>query len=192
MGRGRDRPGRAVDTSAGTETSPPYGGSMEVDIAAAARLVAEPARAAMLEALTSGQSLPAGVLARAAGVSPATASEHLTRLLHGGFVTVVTTGRHRYYRLASAEVAHALEALAMVSPPRPVRSLRQSRLDAATAFARTCYDHLAGTVGVAVHDALVSGGAMLVGVDGYELSADGERVLARFGVDVDDARCGPS
>jgi DNA-binding transcriptional ArsR family regulator len=176
------------DTSAGAEPSPPYGGPMEVDIAAAARLVAEPARAAMLEALTSGQSLPAGDLARAAGVSPATASEHLARLRHGGFVTVVTTGRHRYYRLASVDVAHALEALAMVSPARPVRSLRQSRLDAATAFARTCYDHLAGTAGVAVHDALVSGGAVLVGVDGYQLSADGEHRLARFGVDADAAR----
>jgi len=163
---------------------------MEVDIAAAARLVAEPARAAMLDALTSGQSLPAGVLARAAGVSPATASEHLARLRDGGFVTVMATGRHRYYRLGSADVAHALEALAMVSPPRPARSLRQSRLDAATAFARTCYDHLAGTAGVAVHDALVSGGVVFAGIDGYQLSADGERRLATFGVDVAAARRG--
>jgi DNA-binding transcriptional ArsR family regulator len=162
--------------------------STNVDLAAAARLVAEPARAAMLEALVSGQALPAGELARAAGVTPATASEHLARLRGGGFVTVVSVGRHRYYRLASAEVAHALEALALVSPVRPVRSLRQSRVDAATAFARTCYDHLAGTVAVAVHDALVTRGAVVAGVDGYELARAGEDLLASFGVDVPAAR----
>ena len=180
------RPGWAADASVRAEASRPYGGGMSVnaDSAAAARLVAEPARAAMLEALTSGQALPAGELARAAGVSAATASEHLARLLGGGFVDVVSSGRHRYYRLASADVAHALEALALVSPPRPLRSLRQSRLEAAAVFARTCYDHLAGTVGVAVHDALVDGGSIVAGPDGYRLTADGEHRLAAFGVDL--------
>jgi hypothetical protein len=98
---------------------------------------------------------------------------------------MVPAGRHRYYRLASADVAHALEALALVSPSRPVgRSLRASLTSAALAYARTCYDHLAGTLGVAVHDALVAGGALGVGPDGYALTPAGERRLAAVGVDV--------
>jgi len=136
----------------------------------------------------SGEALAAGELARAAGVGAATASEHLSRLCGGGFVTVVPTGRHRYFRLASPDVAHALEALALVSPARPVRSLRQSRLDAATAFARTCYDHLAGVVGVAVHDALVGDGALAPAAGGYEVTSDGQARLAAWGVDVPAAR----
>jgi len=163
---------------------------VDVDLAVAARLIAEPARAAMLDALLSGEALAAGELARAAGVSPATASDHLRRLLAGGFVEVTQAGRHRYYRLASADVAHALEALALVSPARPVRSLRQSRTDTATAFARTCYDHLAGRIGVAIHDALVHEGLLVAGGDGYDLTVAGEARLGAIGVDVATARAG--
>lgn len=159
-----------------------------MDLAAAARLIAEPARAAMLDALMSGEALAAGELARAARVSAATASGHLARLRAGGVVDVAHAGRHRYYRLASADVAHALEALAAISPARPVRSLRQSRSDAAMAFARTCYDHLAGRVGVAVLDAFVADGVLLAGGDGYALTAPGQTRLTALGVDVAGAR----
>ena len=92
----------------------------DVDVSVPARLIGEPARAAMLTALLSGQALAAGELARVAGVSAATASEHLGRLRDGGLVEVVAAGRHRYYRLASPEVTTVIEALATVSPPRPV------------------------------------------------------------------------
>jgi DNA-binding transcriptional ArsR family regulator len=160
----------------------------DVDLAAAARLIAEPARAAMLDALMSGEALAAGELARAARVSPATASGHLARLRAGGVVDVAHAGRHRYYRLASADVAHALEALAAISPARPVHSLRQSRSDAAMAFARTCYDHLAGRVGVAVLDAFVADGVLVAGGDGYALAAAGQTRLTALGVDVAAAR----
>jgi DNA-binding transcriptional ArsR family regulator len=160
----------------------------EVDLAAAARLIAEPARAMMLDALLSGQALAAGELARVAGVSAATASEHLARLRAGGLVEVTATGRHRYFRLASPEIAHALEALAVISPARPVRTLRQSRADLAMTFARTCYDHLAGQVGVALHDALVADGALVAGGDGYLVTAAGERRLDALGVDLAGVR----
>ncbi|MEN3357392.1 MAG: hypothetical protein V7637_1374 [Mycobacteriales bacterium] len=160
----------------------------DADVAAAARLIGEPARATMLEALMAGKALAAGELARLAGVSPATASEHLARLRDGGLVTTVATGRHRYYRLASPEVAQVLEALALVSPPRPVKSLRQSRAILAMSGARTCYDHLAGRVGVGIHDALTARGALRVGPDGYELTAAGELYLVGLGVDVTAAR----
>ena len=128
----------------------------DVDIVPAASLLAEPARAAMLTALLDDRPLAAGELARLAGVSPATASAHLARLLHGGMVTVIRQGRHRYYRLAGPEVAAVMEALAHLSPVTPVRSLRQSQDAAALAEARTCYDHLAGRAGVALLDALLA------------------------------------
>lgn len=160
----------------------------EVDLSVAARLIGEPARAIMLDALVSGRALAAGELATLAGVSPATASEHLGRLREGGLVTVVAAGRHRYYRLSSEHVAHALEALAMISPPRPVRSLRQSRARLALAGARTCYDHLAGRVGVAIHDALIAREALRAASEGYELTAAGERLLEPIGIDVAAAR----
>lgn len=160
----------------------------DVDIAVPTRLIGDPARGAMLSALLSGQALTSGELARAAKVSPSTASEHLAQLRGGGLVEVVAAGRHRYYRIASSEVAAALEALAMVSPERPVRSLRQASMDAAMALARTCYDHLAGRVGVAVHDALIERGSFVAGGDGYLLTRDGERTLAGLGVDVQAAR----
>jgi DNA-binding transcriptional ArsR family regulator len=158
--------------------------SNQADIAGVARLIGEPARAAMLDALLSGRALAAGELGRVGGVSPATASEHLARLRDGGLVDVVAAGRHRYYRLAGPDVAQVLEALALVSPRRPVRSLRQSRAAAALAVARTCYDHLAGQVGVALHDALVAGEALAAGGDGYRLTDGGAALLTRLDVDV--------
>lgn len=159
-----------------------------VDLAATARLIGEPARAAMLDALVGGTPLAAGELARAAGITAATASGHLAKLRRAGLVDVVPNGRHRYYRLASAEVAHALEALAMVSPARPVQSLRAANTSTALAYARTCYDHLAGVIGVAIHDALIAGDALRVGTDGYALTGEGERRLVALGVDVTGAR----
>jgi DNA-binding transcriptional ArsR family regulator len=160
----------------------------DVELASVARLIGEPTRARMLDALLSGQALAAGELARVAGVSAATASEHLARLRAGHLVETVSSGRHRYYRLAGPDVAHALEALALVGQPVEVRSLRQSRAVAAMATARTCYDHLAGRVGVAVHDALVSGGALAAGGDGYQLTDAGGRRFAEVGVAVDAVR----
>jgi DNA-binding transcriptional ArsR family regulator len=125
------------------------------DIAPIAALIADPTRAAILTVLLDGRPLAAGELAYLAGVSAATASAHLTKLLGGGLVSVTRQGRHRYYRLAGPEVAAVIEALAQVSPrPRP-RGLRQSRQAAALQDARTCYDHLAGRAGVALLDALL-------------------------------------
>jgi DNA-binding transcriptional ArsR family regulator len=130
----------------------------DVDVVSAAALIAEPTRAAMITALLDDRPLAAGELARVAGVSPATASAHLARLLSGGLVTMIKQGRHRYYRLAGPEVAVAMEALAHLSNATPVqvRSLRESQDAAALAEARTCYDHLAGRAGVALLEALLA------------------------------------
>ncbi len=130
------------------------------DIAAVAALMGESARASVLVALAGGRALAASTLAAEAGVAPSTLSGHLGRLVDGGLVTVEASGRHRYFRLAGPEVGEAVEALARLAPARPVRSLRQASHAEAIRRARTCYDHLAGRLGVAVLDALVAGGTL--------------------------------
>ncbi|MFG1943318.1 ArsR/SmtB family transcription factor [Nonomuraea sp. NPDC048826] len=156
----------------------------DADIAPVAALIADPTRAAILTALLDGRALAAGELAALAGVSAATASAHLARLLDGGLVGVVRQGRHRYYRLAGHEIAEVLEVLARVSARPPVRSLRQSRQARLLEEARTCYDHLAGRAGVALLDALRGHGCL----DGERVTPGGESLLAELGVDVERAR----
>jgi DNA-binding transcriptional ArsR family regulator len=147
----------------------------DVDVVPAAALIAEPTRAAMITALLDDRPLAAGELARLAGVSPATASAHLARLLNGGLVTMIKQGRHRYYHLAGPEVAAAMEALAHLGNATPVqvRSLRESRDAAALAEARTCYDHLAGRAGVALLEALLARRILTPAPGGGELAACG-------------------
>ena len=127
----------------------------DADIARAAALLAEPARAKVLMALADGRALPASLLATEAGVSPQTVSSHLHKLLDGGLLEVERSGRHRYYKLAGPEVAQAVEAVARIAKPQPIRSLRQSTKAAALREARTCYDHLAGRLGVTLLEGLV-------------------------------------
>jgi len=158
------------------------------DVAAVAALVAEPARAAIVDALMDGHGHRAGELAARAGVAASTASGHLARLLDGGLVTCTQEGRERRYRLASPAVADAIEALARLAGPLEVHSLRTADRASALRTARTCYDHLAGRLGVGLTDALTERAA-LVPVDGsFQLTAVGERTLAGIGVDVADAR----
>jgi DNA-binding transcriptional ArsR family regulator len=158
------------------------------NVAAVAALLGDPARAAMLDALMDGSALPARELARRAGVAPSTASGHLARLLTGRLVVCEVRGRERLYRLASAETAEALEALARVAPAAEIRSLRAANRSAAMRTARTCYDHLAGRVGVGVTDALIDQDALLERDSAYELTPAGEKLMRRLGVDVGGAR----
>ncbi len=161
------------------------------DISLAAALIADPTRAAILQALTPGRPLAAGELARLAGVSAGTASFHLAKLLDGGMVAVTQQGRHRYYQLAGHEVAAALEALGVISPDIPARSLRQSREAEALAEARTCYDHLAGRAGVELLDALRRGGLLTrteTSPACYEVSGAGREKLMAFGVNIEEVR----
>jgi DNA-binding transcriptional ArsR family regulator len=156
---------------------------MDVDLAAGAGAIADPARAAMLDALLDGAPRSAGALAREAGVAASTASHHLGRLLDAGLIVVEPDGRRRAFRLARPEVADALEALALVCPPRSPRTLRRAtRLEAERA-ARTCYDHLAGRLGVAVCDALLE--ARAIAPDGersYALGPRADPAFAALGV----------
>ena len=127
----------------------------DADIAALAALLADPARCKVLLALDDGRALPASVLADEAGVSRSTASSHLGKLTDAGLLTVRTHGRHRYYRLAGPDVADLLERLGRMAPQRPVRSLREGTRAARLRSARTCYDHFAGRLGVAIMGSLL-------------------------------------
>ncbi len=150
-----------------------------------AALVGDTARATMLAALMSGQSLTGGELAYIAHVSRPTASEHLAKLVEARLLSVTRKRRFNYYRIASPLVAHMLESIKAVAaievPPRyQPRSVRADALR----FARTCYDHLAGQIAVAIADALVGKGYIVLGDDGGEVTAAGARFLTDFGADL--------
>ncbi len=183
----------------------PVGIGGDTDLAAVAALIADPGRARMLSALLDGRALPASMLAAEAGLSAPATSSHLNKLRAGGLVDVEASGRHRYYRLSGPHVAAVLEALATIAPVAPVRSLRQGTQAAALRAARSCYDHLAGRLGVAVTTALLDR-QVLVAVYGvadasrrpgerlaaaltthpYRLGPDAEAVLGLLGVDLPD------
>jgi DNA-binding transcriptional ArsR family regulator len=141
------------------------GAGGDTDIAAIGALVADPGRCRILLALDDGRALPASRLAAEAGVSAATTSSHLGKLTAGGLLTVEARGRHRYYRLAGPAVGRLIEALQQLAPAVPIRSLRQGTRAQALREARTCYDHLAGRLGVALMAALIDRGH-LAGGDG--------------------------
>ena len=152
-----------------------------------AALAGDPARAGMLHALMDGRALTASELARVAGVTPQTASGHLARLAVAGLLAVEKQGRHRYHRLASPAVAQMVEGIMQVASglgaarPRLVVGPR----DAALRAARTCYDHLAGRLGVALADALVEGGQIELAQDGGMVTDAGVAFFDRIGIDLD-------
>jgi len=174
----------------------------DADLAAVAVLIGDRTRARVLQALADGRALPASVLAAEAGVSPQAVSTQLRKLAEGGLVIGERSGRHRYFRLASDQVAAVLEAMTALAPVRPITSLREDTRAAALRRARTCYDHLAGELGCAVSQALL-GERVLVAADGvadtrrrsgdplssalsqhpYEVGPRFEPVLTALGVD---------
>ena len=152
-----------------------------------AALAGDPARAGMLHALMDGRSLTASELARVAGITPQTASGHLARLAVAGLLAVDKQGRHRYHRLASPAVAQMMESIMQVASgldttrPRLVVGPR----DAALRAARTCYDHRAGRLGVALADALVEVGRVELASDGGMVTDAGIQFFGRIGIDLD-------
>jgi DNA-binding MarR family transcriptional regulator len=143
----------------------------------------------MLAALGDGRALPASSLAAQAGVAPSTASEHLARLVGAGFLSAEPNGRRRVFRLAGPEINELLEALARVAPPEPVRSLRQGTRAAALRRARTCYDHLAGKLGVELMAALLerellANGAPRGGEADYRVTEAGLDAFGELGIDL--------
>src|ERR1700722_721105 len=153
----------------------------DANVAQIAGLIGEPSRAAVLMALIDGRALAASTLAEEAGVARSTISGHLGRLTDAGLGLVEASGRNRYYRLASAEVAETLESLARLAPPKPVRSLRQATRAHALRRGRSCYDHLAGRLGGAITDALLGPGR----AHAFHLTDSGAKRLVELGVEVE-------
>ncbi|MGH3250280.1 MAG: ArsR/SmtB family transcription factor [Trebonia sp.] len=182
----------------------------DADVAAAAALIADPARARVLTALLDGRALPASGLAAEAGLSAPATTAHLNKLRAGGLIEVEVSGRHRYYRLTGPHVAAVLEALAAIAPLQPIRSLRQDTHAGQLRTARSCYDHLAGRLGVAVTAALLSRRVLVAtdGIDGttrrpgdrlaaalpahpYRLGPAAAEVLGNLGVDLHGLESAP-
>ena len=157
----------------------------EPDLAAAASLLAERARAELVLAVLADGSLTASELAARAGIARSTASGHLGRLVAGGLLVVSGRGRNRYYELSGTDVAEAVEALARIAPQRPARSLREATRNELLREARTCYDHLAGRVGVAFAAALERRSVIEQLEGDYALGARAAEELGRLGIDLE-------
>ena len=156
-------------------------------IAEVASLIGDAARANMLSARMGGQALTAGELARHAGVTAQTTSGHLGKLTEARLIAVEKQGRHRYYRLASRDVAHVIHALMAVAASGPKRHHPIGPKDEAMRLARTCYDHMAGRLAIALADTLAGKGYVML-ADGAGLVTDeGRRFFCDFGIDLEEA-----
>jgi DNA-binding transcriptional ArsR family regulator len=153
-----------------------------VSLAEVAALVGDPARANILCALLDGRALTASELAYAANVSPQTTSGHLAKLTQAHLLDAMKQGRHRYYRIATPLVAQMLEGIMAVAVHAPPRHRPASKVDEAMRTARTCYDHIAGRLGVGLADTLCGRGHVVLGQDGGEITPQGQEFFDRFGV----------
>ena len=156
-------------------------------IARIAGLLGEPARTAMLIELMGGRALTASELARAAAIGASTASSHLAQLVDAQLLRVAPSGRHRYFRIASPDIARLIETLMQLAAQTatiPGPRLVVGPKDAALRAARTCYDHLAGRLGVAITQRLVIDGGLALDEEQANLNDRGRRALAELGIDV--------
>jgi DNA-binding transcriptional ArsR family regulator len=154
----------------------------DADIAAVAALLADPARVAMLLALSDGRAFTASELAKSAGVAPSTASEHLGRLVEASLLAVVKQGRHRFYHLADPTIVEIMEGLACLAPQVKIRTLSASEHAKALHRARMCYHHLAGALGVLLTEALVERQILHIAEAGYVVEEQGIAWLNSFGI----------
>jgi DNA-binding transcriptional ArsR family regulator len=157
---------------------------IQPSLAEVAALVGNPARANMLTALLDGRALTASELAYAGGVAPQTASEHLAKLNEGRLLALAKQGRHSYYRLASPLIARMLESIMAVAADGPSRYQPRWRGGDALRNARTCYDHLAGRLGVVLADALVERDRVALSDDGGIVTSEGEEFFLGLGIDL--------
>jgi DNA-binding transcriptional ArsR family regulator len=151
-------------------------------VAEVAALVGNPARANILLALMGGRALTASELAYVAGVSPQTASEHLAKLTDANLLSLAKQGRHSYFRLGSPKIAHMLEGIMVVAADGPQRYRPRWNGDDQLRTARTCYDHIAGRLGVALTDTLTRRKHVVLGDDAGMVTRAGEQMLTEFGI----------
>ncbi len=154
----------------------------DADIASIAALLADPTRAAMMLVLSDGRAFTASELAKSARVAPSTASEHLGRLVDFELLAVVKQGRNRFYHLADPTIVEIMEGLARLAPQVKTRTLSASEHAKALHRARMCYNHLAGTLGVLLTEALVERQILHVADAGYVVEDEGIAWLHTFGI----------
>lgn len=159
--------------------------SISQHVANTALLVGDPSRAAILTVLLDGRFHTASELSILIGVKPQTTSYHLSKLMEQNIIVVESQGRHRYFGIQNQEIAKTMEALLILSPPAKIKSLKQSREDAAIRYARTCYDHIAGYVGVQIADAFIQKGYL---DHDFLLTVKGELFLEEFQVNIKDIK----
>lgn len=157
-------------------------------VAAAASLLSEESRSIMLTMMMDGRFHTSGELARAAGITPQTASFHLKKLEDAGFLAQTKQGRHRYYGLKDPAIAQVIESLLTITPPVQVSSFNQAAEDQAIRYARTCYDHLAGSLGILVAETLTSNEYVKKEQEQYILTPTGETFFSSFGIDLEASR----
>lgn len=169
-------------------TRRPIRHAVDPNVAEIAALIGDPARSAILLALLDGRELAASELAFRAGASSQAASAHLKKLVAGGMLAARAAGRQRLFVLASAEVGDALEALATIARPAPIVALSQNTAMQSFRAARSCYDHLAGRLGVALTDHFVECRAIRLSNGEFKLTRAGEKFFRAMGIDVERAR----
>jgi DNA-binding transcriptional ArsR family regulator len=160
----------------------------EPDVSRIARLFADPARARILRTLMDGTRRPAGELAYAANISAQSGSAHLTKLVDGGLLASEAQGRHRYFRIANADVAHAIESLASLSagvePRTPRRPPPSKSMPIQFLYSRTCYDHLAGEAAVRILDTMLKARWLTAELRDFHVTRLGEKRLTALDVDL--------
>ncbi|MGQ3479487.1 ArsR/SmtB family transcription factor [Paenibacillus sp. TY11] len=162
--------------------------STKSNVAMIASLVSEPSRAAILIALLDGRFHTASELAHMAGIKPQTASFHLSKMTEAQIVTVEKQGRHRYYGIQNSEVARVMESLLSIAPPVQIKSFKQASEDEAIRLARTCYDHIAGHLGVQIMSFFIQKGILSEDQDGLHVTEKGETFFADLQMDLKQMR----
>lgn len=161
---------------------------MNPNISKIAALLSDQTRSSILLSLMDGTIHPVSELAYIAKVKPQTASFHLHKMLEANLISVEKHGRHRYYRLISSDVATVIESMLNISPEPPVNSLRDSREKSAIHYARTCYDHLAGYMGVQITNSLIQQNIIKKEGLNFEVTQEGNHFFQSFGINIDEQK----
>ena len=161
---------------------------MEDQFIKTASLIGDPTRASILWVLLDGRAFTATELAVSVNTSPQNISMHLGKLLEADLLCVEKQGRHKYYRFSNKEVAYAVEAMANLVPKPEVSLKNKPENYPPIKFCRTCYDHLAGKIGVALTDSLLEQKIIIEKNNAYEISPEGEKWFSRFGINIEEAQ----
>lgn len=161
---------------------------MEDQFIKTAALIGDATRAAIMWTLLDGRAFTATELSIAANTSPQNISMHLGKLLDADLLCVEKQGRHKYYRFSSKEVAYVVEAMANLIPKSVISSKKKTEKYPPIKYCRTCYDHLAGKIGVALTDSLLEQKIIIEGNNTFVISSEGEKWFSDFGINIEEAR----